>query len=421
LACDEALCDSESISWRSPYHSSPALRKLVNEEKLDFVDMHLSNVPKTLISGSIGEIDVAIIEATEITSDGKVYLTTGIGSSPTFLQKSKHVIIELNSYHSPDLSQMSDIFITSKEPIPITRPLDKIGVPYAKVDPKKVLGIVHTNIPDTHPGPAFTSPGKICYQIGENVTQFLFDKTLVNGRILIQSGVGNVCNATLYSIANSNGFPHFQVYTEVLQDAMLDLIESGSITGASTCSLTLSDNKLQAMYKNMDYYINKIILRPQEISNSPEVIRRLGIISINTAIEADIYGNVNSTHFFGTQLMNGIGGSGDFARNSFLSIFICPSIAKDGKISTIVPMCTHVDHSEHSVQVIITEQGVADLRGLSPANRAKLIIDNCAHPAYRDYLHNYVKTSSRGHIRHNLRNCFELHNNYLNFGTMGGF
>jgi Acetyl-CoA hydrolase/transferase C-terminal domain len=64
--------------------------------------------------------------------------------------------------------------------------------------------------------------------------------------------------------------------------------------------------------------------------------------------------------------MNGFGGSGDFARNAYLSIFIVPSTAKGGSISTIVPMVTHVDHIEHDVQIIVTEHGLADLRGSSP-------------------------------------------------------
>jgi acetyl-CoA hydrolase len=77
-----------------------------------------------------------------------------------------------------------------------------------------------------------------------------------------------------------------------------------------------------------------------------------------------------------------------------------------------------MDHSEHSVQVIVTEQGLADLRGLSPVARARRIIENCAHPAYRDYLRRYLETAPMGHIRHDLRRCFELYTNYLETGAM---
>jgi succinyl-CoA:acetate CoA-transferase len=110
---------------------------------------------------------------------------------------------------------------------------------------------------------------------------------------------------------------------------------------------------------------------------------------MNTAIEADIYGNVNSSHIGGTRLMNGIGGSGDFARNAGISIFLTESTAKDGLVSSIVPAVSHVDHNEHSVQVLVTEQGVADLRGLGPVRRAREIINHCTHPNFKSMLESY--------------------------------
>src|SRR5690625_5970183 len=76
-------------------------------------------------------------------------------------------------------------------------------------------------------------------------------------------------------------------------------------------------------------------------------------------------------------MMNGIGGSGDFARNARLAIFVTKSLAKGGDISSIVPFVTHVDHTEHDVDVIVTEQGYADIRGLAPVQRAEKIIENC--------------------------------------------
>jgi len=208
------------------------------------------------------------------------------------------------------------------------------------------------------------------------------------------------------------------MYSEVYQDALVDLMESGKILGGSTCALTLSEPFLQRIYKNMDYFIPRIVMRPQEISNNPGLIRRLGVISLNTALEVDIYGNVNSTHVCGTRMMNGIGGSGDFTRNAFLSFFTAPSTTKNGLISAIVPMCSHIDHNEHSVQVIVTEQGLVDLRGLGPMQRAEAIINNCAHPDYRAYLRDYLKSCAQGHIRHNLKRAFELHCSLIETGSM---
>ncbi|MCR8871905.1 acetyl-CoA hydrolase/transferase C-terminal domain-containing protein, partial [Peribacillus frigoritolerans] len=165
-----------------------------------------------------------------------------------------------------------------------------------------------------------------------------------------------------------------------------------------------------------------LVLRPQEISNHPEIIRRLGLISINTALECDIYGNVNSTHVSGTRMMNGIGGSGDFARNSRLGIFVTKSYAKGGKISSIVPFVSHVDHTEHDVDVLVTEQGIADLRGLAPKERVELIIENCAHPDYRPQLRAYFTEAvaqTGGHqTPHILEKAFSWHTNLAKNGTM---
>jgi acetyl-CoA hydrolase len=179
----------------------------------------------------------------------------------------------------------------------------------------------------------------------------------------IQSGVGDIANSVLGALGRNTEIPDFTMYTEVLQDSVVPLLEQGRVKFASTSGLTLSEEMAQRVYGNLDFFRERIILRPQEITNHPEIVRRLGIISMNTAIEIDLGGNVNSTHIMGTQMMNGIGGSGDFTRNAYISIFSCPSTQKGGKISTIVPMVSHTDHSEHSVQVVATENGVADLRG----------------------------------------------------------
>jgi succinate CoA transferase len=423
-ACDDELGLAEAVSWRAPYMTSATLRKLANSGHLDFVDMHLSHVSQMVREGFLGRMDFAIVEATDVTNDGRAYLTTGIGNAPTFLQKAERVIIELNTYHSPRLREMADILVLPPRPhsqsIQIRDPLDRIGRRYAEVDPAKVVGVVHTNESDG--GRGFTPPDEASRRISDHVSRFLLEE-MAAGRIPaqflpLQSGVGNVCNAVVVGIAANDEFPKFKVYTEVLQDSMIDLIATGSVLGASTCSLTLTDDKMRFLYDYFDEFADLIVLRPQEISNNPAIARRLGVIATNTAIEVDIYGHANSTHFFGTQIMNGLGGSGDFERNAYLSIFLCPSTAKGGRITTVVPMCSHVDHSEHSVQVIATEQGLADLRGLSPIARARRIIDRCAHPAYRDYLHHYLENSPMGHIRHDLRRCFELYNNLQEHGAM---
>lgn len=235
----------------------------------------------------------------------------------------------------------------------------------------------------------------------------------------LQSGVGNIANAVLGALGRDKTIPAFEMYTEVIQNSVIGLIREGRVKFGSACSLTVTNDCLEGIYQDMDFFRDKLVLRPSEISNSPEVVRRLGIISINTAIEADIYGNVNSTHIGGTKMMNGIGGSGDFTRNAYISIFTCPSVAKEGKISAIVPMVSHMDHTEHDVNIIITEQGVADLRGKSPKERAQAIIENCVHPDYKNILWDYLKlTDGKSQTPHALRAALAMHAELAKSGDM---
>ena len=237
----------------------------------------------------------------------------------------------------------------------------------------------------------------------------------------LQSGVGNIANAVLFGLQDGP-FENLTAYTEVLQDGMLELISSGKLRFASATAFSLSPNKVDELNAQMDRYRDSLILRPQEISNHPELIRRLGCLAMNGMIEADIYGNVNSTHVNGTAIMNGIGGSGDFARNAYISFFMTPSTAKKGAVSCIVPMVTHVDHTEHDVHVLVTEQGLADLRGLSPKQRAERVIEKCAHPDFRPALRDYARragASSPGkHTPHLLDEAFAWHSRLLRTGSM---
>ncbi|MEN6440661.1 MAG: succinate CoA transferase [Syntrophobacter sp.] len=421
---DEPLALQNAMSYRAPYQSGPKLRAQINSQEVEYVDMHLSHLPQTVLAGFQGNIDFAVVEATEIKEDGRVYLTSSIGASPAYLKYADHVIIEVNHYHSKRLREMTDIFMLPppphRFPVPFHDPLTKLGYPYAVVDPRKVIAVIENEEPDKVP--KFAEGDMRSDRIAEHVVRFLLDEMLA-GRIPkdflpLQAGVGNVGNGVMAALARNPYIPPFAMFTEVFQDSLVELMLSGRLTGASTTSLTLTPEFLQRIYENMDFFAPRIVLRPQELSNHPGVIRRLGVISINTALEVDIYGNVNSSHLFGTNIMNGIGGSGEFTRNAYISIFMCPSVAKGGKISSIVPMCPHIDNNEHSVQIVVTDQGLADLRGLGPMQRAEKIINNCAHPAYREYLWKYVESSRTGHIRHNLNTCFDLHQNLIETGAM---
>ncbi len=421
---DGALAAAEAIAWRTPYQSDPTLRKSINEGKTRFFDLHLSAVQPTVRSGVLGPIDWAIVEASSVLPDGTITLSTSVGAANTFLRLAKRVLIELNAHHPSALTGFHDLYEPADPPlrreIPIYTPSDRIGSPTIKVDPSKIAGVVRTNTPDETG--AFDEPDEVTNRIGQNVADFLAAELrsgrLPAGFLPLQSGVGNIANAVIGALGSNPGIPPFTMYTEVIQDSVIDLVKSGKCTFASGCSLTVSPSKLLEVYRDLEYYRTRIVLRPQEISNSPEIVRRLGLITVNTAIEVDLFGNVNSTHVMGRDLMNGIGGSGDFTRNAHVSIYTCPSVAKKGAISTIVPCVTHLDHSEHSVQVVVTEYGVADLRGKAPGDRARVMIEKCVHPEYRPLLHDYLNISSKGHVPQTLQNAFRMHLAFLEQGDM---
>jgi acetyl-CoA hydrolase len=421
---DGSLAEAEAVSFRTPYQSDPALRKSINEGRTQFFDMHLSMAPQNIRYGFLGPVHYAVIEACDVSDAGEITLTSSVGAAPTFCRVTDKIIIELNRFHPDSLRGLHDIYEPEdppyRNPIPLFRPSDHIGAPVVKVDPRKIVAVVPTNAPDETHG--FSEIGDTTARIGRNVADFLaaeLRRGLIPKSFLpIQSGVGDTANAVLEAMGANPDIPVFEMYTEVIQDAVIKLMKQGKIRFASGCSLTVTNEVLRDIYANLEFFRPKFILRPQEISNSPEVVRRLGIISVNTAIEVDIAGNVNSTHVLGRNMMNGIGGSGDFARNGFLSIFTCPSTAKGGKISTIVPMVCHLDHSEHSVQIIITEYGIADLRGKSPCQRAETIIGNCAHPDYRGLLRDYVGLSGSGHSPQTLSAAFGMHQQFSKGGDM---
>lgn len=422
--CDGVLAEAQAINHRYPYQSTPEFRKAANNRECEYSDLHLSHVAQAVRYGYLPQPKTAIIEASAVTADGEITLTTAGGNTPTFCAIAERIIIELNTYHKPELAAMHDIYMPldppNRQPITITSASDRIGTHTLKVDPAKIVGYVDSHQPD-HIA-AFKEGNALTDKIGNNVVEFL-EKEYQEGRIPegflpMQSGVGNIANAVLAAIGRSSIIPAVSMYTEVIQDSVIHLMDQGRCAFASGCSLTVSDDLLAHMYENIEQYTDKIILRPQELSNNPEIARRLGLIAMNTAIEVDIFGHVNSTHFYGTTIMNGIGGSGDFARNAALTIFCCPSSAKGGAISSIVPMVSHVDHTEHDVDIIATEYGVADLRGLSPNERANCIIDNCVGPEYQEKLRAYMALNPKAHTPHTLSKAFAMHTAFAEHGDM---
>ncbi len=394
---DGALAKADGIATRLPYQSDPTCRQRINSGKMDYLDIHLSHVAQYVWFGFFGKLDLAVVEVAGIREDGGLIPSTSIGNNKTWLDLADKVILEVNHAQDLRLDGMHDVYYGThlppyRKPVPIEEAGDRIGDKYLRCDPDKIIAIVETNEADRLS--AFAEPDEASRRIAAHILDFLGHEVkkgrLPPNLLPLQSGVGNVANAVMAGL-DTGPFEGMTAYTEVLQDGMLAMLKSGKLKHASSAALSLSPVAYAEFIDNIDFYRERVVLRPQEITNHPEIIRRLGIIAMNSLIEADIYGNVNSTHIDGVSIMNGIGGSGDFSRNAFLSLFMTPSTAKGGTISCIVPMVSHVDHTEHDTQIFVTEQGLADMRGLSPKKRAREVIARCAHPTFRPALEEYFE------------------------------
>lgn len=425
---DGVLAKAGGMQLRLPYMSDPNMRRQINDGELDYMDIHLSHVAQHAWIGFYGHINVAVIEAVGILADGRLIPSSSVGNNKTWLDMADVVIVEVNSQQSAAMEGMHDVYYgtalpPNRKPIMLTAPEDRIGEPYLRVDPAKIIAVVETDAPDRLS--PFAAPDATSITIADHLLDFLDGeikaKRLGDTLLPLQSGVGNIANAVLAGLSRG-GYRGLKAYTEVIQDGMLDLIKDGTIAFASATSFSLSEAGIEEFNRNVGFYRERIVLRTQEISNHPELVRRLGCIALNGMIEADIYGNVNSTHVVGSHMMNGIGGSGDFARNGFLSVFMSPSTAKGGAISGIVPMASHVDHTEHDTMILITEQGLADMRGLSPKQRARVVMENCAHPDYKPLLQDYFErasaTSYGKHTPHLLGEALSWHQRYIDTGDM---
>lgn len=422
---DGRLNAAGALARRYPYQADPGLRQSINAGEVMYIDQHLSEMADNIRHHNLPRIDVAVIAATAITEDGLIIPTGSSGNSANFVEMADWVIVEIDNTINPILEGIHDIYVPqarpNRGPIPIIQASDRIGEVGIRVSPEKIAAIVLNDVPDT--SFAMDEPDADTLAIAQHLIHF-FEAEVAAGRLPenlgpLQSGVGSIANAVFSGFEHSN-FHDLEMYSEVLQDCTFQLIDSGKMKFASGSSMTLSQSCATHVMNNFDQYKDKIMLRPQELSNNPEIIRRLGIIAINTALEFDIYGNVNSTHVTGTKMMNGIGGSGDFTRHAHIAIFVTKSVAKSGAISSVVPMVSHTDHTDHDVDILVTEQGLADLRGLAPRERALKVIEHCAHPSYRAELLSYFERACAkgGQTPHLLHEALSWHAQFQETGSM---
>jgi len=406
---DKQLVEAGAVERRYPYQATPEARAQVNAGEIQFHDRHISTLGDETLFGHFGEVDLAIVEAVAVGEDW-LLPSTSIGHTPSFVRAADRLFVEVNRSQPVELRRFHDVYERDdppeREPIPLSHPGDTIGSPRLPFQADKLDAVVATERPDSPY--SFREPTGTDLAIAENLSEFLdreihrssrFDDT-----VNIQFGVGSLGNALTASLNELDlGDRSVNYFGEVIMDGLLDLLDAGAMDVASGTSLALSEDGQKQLFTNIDRYADDIVLRPADISNNPAIVDQIGLIGINSALEVDIFGHANSTHVRGSTLINGLGGSGDYNRNCLVSVVALPS-AIDGSTSRIVPFASHVDHTEHDVSVLITEQGIADLRGLSPRERAREIIDNCAHPSHESRLRQYLDMAdeSGGHIPHSL-------------------
>jgi len=427
----------DMIDRRWPYQTGKNIAAGINAGRIRMGDKHLGLFAQDAGYGFYtenGRYDIGIVEVSAITEDCGLALTTSCGIVAEALHLCDKIIIEVNT-GQPSFEGIHDIFMQNKpprrQPFLITEAHTRMGTPYVPCDPEKIIAVVESKRRDK--GRAFAEMDDTSEAIAGHIMEF-FSHEVKRGRLPenllpLQSGVGSIANAVVGGLAKGP-FGNLSVYTEVLQDTMLDFFDSGKLNYASACSLSLSESPgFPRFFDNWDKYFGKCVLRPLSISNAPEPIRRLGVIAMNTPVEFDIYAHANSTLVGGTRMINGLGGSGDFLRNGFLKIMHSPSVRPSKTdptgITCVVPKAPHIDHTEHDLDVLVTEQGLADLRGLAPKDRAKVIIDKCAHPDYKPILTDYFEMAKKetlakgiGHEPQLFDRAFKMQLNLAENGTM---
>jgi succinyl-CoA:acetate CoA-transferase len=411
---DVDLVESGALSRRAHFQSRRPVREAINDGRIPFFDRHVSQLGDEIRFRQGIDGDVAIVEAVAVGDDWFVP-STSIGQVPAMVSAVDRLIIEVNHAQPRGLAAIHDVYERApppdREPIPLSGPLDRIGESRIRFDPDALEAVVEVDRPDdpyTFREPT-DADRSIADHLGEFLTEELGSNPLLAETITVQFGVGSLGNALMGALSSIDvGDRELVYYGEVFQDGLLDMLEEGALAGASATSLSLSAEGQERLFDDIEKHAEDVVLRPAALSNDPGLVDRFGVVGVNSAVEVDLYGNANATHIGGTRILSGIGGGGDFVRNSRLSIVTLPSTAAGGEVSRIVPAASHVDHTEHDVSVVVTEHGVADLRGLAPRERAERLVP-IADPAVRPDLKAYLERAERtgGHTPHDLTTAFD--------------
>lgn len=416
---DSVLARSNVLGFHGFFQDNRDMRRAVNEGRIDFCDCHLGLLADKIRAGDYGKIDYAVMEAIFVDKDGSIAPALSAGIDDVFVECAEKVIVEINMNYSLSLDGFCDF---GRDASKLTPPFVRIGPAHIPCPPEKIAAICFTDLMTDMP--IYRPVDDVYAAIGDNIKNLLaseIDAGRLDREFTFQSGVGGVANAVLASLMEG-GFKNLKMFTELMTDVPIHAMLDGVISDATTTGTSMEAETFALFSENLDFFKKHLVIRPTNVTNNGENIRRMGLVAMNTIVEADIYGNTNSSHAMGSHIINGVGGSNDFARHAKLTIFMTPSTARDGEISSIVPMVAHVDNTEHDADILVTEYGWADLRGKTPKQRAALIIENCAHPDYRPALQQYfedaVTLCGPCQTPHDLDKALSWHSRFLKTGTM---
>jgi succinyl-CoA:acetate CoA-transferase len=393
---DVDLVGSGQVERRFSYQSSRVAREKTDAREIAFSDRNASSIGDEVQYGDLVDPDVAVVEAVAVGEDWFVP-STSLGQVPAFVEAADTLFVELNRHQPLELQAIHDVYRPDappdRGPIPLSDPGGRIGVGRVEFDPEKLAGVVETDLADSTY--TFRDPTDDDLAIADNFGSFLrreMDRSPVfDDAVHLQFGVGSLGNALMGELKELDfGGRDVVYFGELIQDGLFDMLDAGRLESASATSLALTGEGQRRLFDDVERYAEDVVLRPADVSNHAGLIDRFGVVGVNSAIEVDVYGNVNSTHVRGERMINGVGGSADYNRNALVTVCALPSTLNDGAVSRIVPQTFHVDHTEHDVDVFVTEQGVADVRGLSPVERAERIVERCAHPEYAPELRSYL-------------------------------
>ena len=411
---DTELAGTGALARRYPFATREEIKARANDGRTMLHDRHVSAMSDEIRFGGLPSPDFAVVEAVAVGEDWLIP-TTSVGATPAYVEAADRLVVEVNEAQPRGLAAFHDVYVKAapphREPIPLGSVDGRIGSPRVEFEPEKLAAVVRTDRPDATY--TFREPTAADERIATNLAGFLAaeveDNPALAESVNLEFGVGSIGNALMGALTDVDfGDRPVAYFGEVIQDGLLDALDDGFLEAASGTSLALSAEGQARLFEDIDRYAEDVVLRPSDVSNAPALIDRFGVVAVNAAVEVDLYGHVNSTHVRGSTMLGGLGGSGDYARNGLLSVFALPSTAAGGEISRIVPMASHVDHTEHDVDVIVTDHGVADLRGNAPRENAEAILD-VAHPTFRPDLRAYLDRAAEcgGQMPHDLDTAFD--------------